>query len=131
MAALPWTSRSTPDLALECTVMASKLPLRSHRSIPRFLSHTLRIRRQLAQMPGLVGYSLDAQPLAKTFWTVSVWTSNVELSRFDRSDPHRSTKSTIRPAMLPTTFVFWTCRADELPIGWDEVRRRIREAEAA
>jgi hypothetical protein len=31
--------------------------------------------------------------------------------------------------MLPMTFVFRTCRAGELPIGWDEVRRRISETE--
>jgi hypothetical protein len=29
--------------------------------------------------------------------------------------------------MLPTTFVFWSARADDLPIGRDEVRRRIDE----
>jgi hypothetical protein len=60
---------------------------------------------------------------------VSAWTNNTELNQFDETDPHRSIKSTIRSAMLPTTFVFWTCRAGELPIGWDEVRRRISEAE--
>ncbi|HEX5771744.1 MAG TPA: hypothetical protein VFY11_12330 [Nocardioidaceae bacterium] len=109
--------------------MASKLPLRSHRSLPQFLSHVVRIRRQLAGSPGLVGYALDAHPFAKTFWTVSAWTSNAELGRFDRSDPHTSTKDSIRPTMLPTTFVFWTCRADELPVRWAEVRRRISQAE--
>jgi hypothetical protein len=27
------------------------------------------------------------------------------------------------------TFVFRTCRAGELPIGWNEVRRRISKTE--
>lgn len=129
MPALPWTRQFSPAPTAECTVMASKLPLRSHRSIPRFLSHTVRIRRQLAHTPGLVGYALDAHPIGKTFWTVSAWTSDTELRQFDSTDPHRSMKGELRPAMLPTTFVFWTCQANELPIGWDEVRRRIGEAE--
>lgn len=129
MPTIPWTRRSSPAPTTECTVMASKLPLRSHRSIPRFLSHTLRIRRQLANAPGLIGYALDAHPIAKTFWTVSAWTSSTDLRQFDRTNPHHAAKNDIRSAMQPTTFVFWTCRADELPIGWDEVRRRIEETD--
>ena len=99
--------------------MASKLPLRSHRwiPIPRFLTHTMRIRRRPAHTPGLVGHALDTDLIEKTFWTVSAWTSNAELNQFDQTDPHRSIKSTIRSAMLPMTFVFRTCRAGELPIG--------------
>lgn len=37
------------------TVMASKLPLKDHRSIPGFMRGTLAIRRQLGSAPGLVG----------------------------------------------------------------------------
>ena len=56
--------------------------------------------------------------------------NNAELNQFNRTDPHRSIKCTIRSAMLPTNLcVFWTCRAGKLPIGWDEVRRRISETE--
>jgi hypothetical protein len=64
---------------------------------------------------GLIGYSLNAQLLRKT------------LEQFARTDPHHGDTDKVRPAMLPTTFVFWSARADDLPIGWDEVRRRIDE----
>lgn len=67
MPALPWTSISTAETGTQLTVMASRLPLRAHRHIPGFLRWTLRIRHQLAQTPGLVGYSLDAHLLGKTF----------------------------------------------------------------
>jgi hypothetical protein len=123
--ALPWTSFANVDPDTECTVMASRLPLRSHATIPKFLVWTVRIRRQLAQAHGLVGYALDARLLRKTFWTVSVWTSRSELGTFNRTDPHRTGTDTIRRAMRPTTFVVWTVRAGDLPIRWDEVRRRI------
>jgi hypothetical protein len=125
MPALPWTTFATIDPTTECTVMASRLPLRSHRDIPRFLLSTLRIRRQLANTPGILGYALDAHLIGKTFWTVSAWTSRADLGRFDRADPHARAKSAIRPVMRRSTFVFWNCPAADLPIRWDEVRRRI------
>jgi hypothetical protein len=125
MPALPWTTLASLDPDTECTVMASKLPLRSHRHVPRFLYRTILIRRQLAHTPGLAGYGLNADLRGKTFWTVSAWTRRTDLGRFDRTDPHKSAKDAIRPAMLPSTFVVWTCRASDLPIAWDEVARRI------
>ena len=131
MPALPWKAISTVPANTEVTVMASHLPLRSHRSIPRFLRWTLRIRRQLASTPGLVGYALDAHLFAKQFWTVSAWTGRPELHQFDRAEPHSVAVKTIRPLMDRSTFVTWTTTASDLPIRWNEVRRRIGDAQAA
>ena len=131
MPALPWKKIDTVDADTECTVMASRLPLRHYRSIPGFLRWTMRIRRQLAHSPGLVGYSLDAHLLRKTFWTVSAWTGRPELARFDGAEPHRAATRAIAPRMEPSTFVTWTCRAGDLPVPWKEARRRIDEARAA
>jgi hypothetical protein len=125
MPALPWKRYDDVEPSTECVVMGSRLPLKSYLRIPTFLAATMRIRRQLARTPGLVGYSLNAQLLRKMFWTVSVWSSRPALDEFARTDPHHRDTDRIRPAMLPTTFVFWTARADELPISWAEVRRRI------
>jgi hypothetical protein len=129
MPALPWITVSKMDPDAECTVMASKLPLRSYRHIPGFLRWTLRIRRQLATSPGLVGYALDARLLRKTFWTLSAWTGRPELAKFNGSDPHHAAVKAIRSRMLPTTFVTWTCRAGDLPVAWDEARDRIEQAD--
>jgi hypothetical protein len=131
MPAIPWKRIEEADPALEVTVMASRLPLRSYLRIPRFLTATLRIRRQLAEAPGLVGYALDAKLLNKTFWTVSAWRAREQLAAFAATDPHRRDVGKVRPAMDPTTFVFWTATAGELPISWAEVRRRIDERAAA
>jgi hypothetical protein len=90
----------------------------------------MRIRRQPAHTPGLVGHALDTDLIEKTLWTVSAWMNNAELNQFNRTDPHRSIKCTIRSAMLPTTLcVSGPAHAGKLPIGWDEVRRRISETE--
>lgn len=130
MPKLPWASVHEVDPDTEVTVMGSRLPLRRYRHIPRFMAATLRIRRQLARSEGLVGYALDAQLLRKTFWTVSAWTDQAALRRFDRAEPHRGATRAIRPDMKPSTFVFWTGRAADLPVAWDEVHRRVAERAA-
>jgi hypothetical protein len=128
MPALPWLRGAPVDPDLECVVMASRLPLAHHRHIPGFLRATTQIRRQLANATGLVGYALDAKLLSKTFWTLSAWQSREALEAFTHGNPHIARVNEIRPRMRQTTFVFWTCRAGELPISWAEARRRI-EAE--
>ena len=125
MPALPWSRISTARPGTELTVMASRLPLRSHRHIPAFLRWTWRIRAQLAHAPGLVGYSLDAHPLGKTFWTLSAWTSRAAIEDFVRQEPHAVAMASIRPHMRKSTFVFWTVTPEELPISWADVRQRI------
>ena len=84
----PWTSRMTPDPGATYVVMGSRLPLRGYRFVPRFLAHSMRIRRQLAGADGLIGYALNARLTHKEFWTVSVWQSRDELERFAAANPH-------------------------------------------
>lgn len=129
MPALPWTRLAEVPEDTECVVMASRLPLASYLQVPSFLRKTQAIRGQLAHAEGLVGYSLDAKLLAKTFWTVSAWSSGEALSAFNRADPHRTAVRGIRPHMRPTTFVRWTCPAGDLPVSWDEVRSRVDHRE--
>ena len=111
MPALPWTTFSPPDPARDYVAMASRLPLARYWDLPAFLSATLAIRAQLASASGLIGYALDAHLARKTFFTVSAWESQDALDAFSRADPHRSRVSVIRPRMRPTTFTFWTVRA--------------------
>ena len=127
MPALPWFRISTVDPATELTVMATRLPLRRYRHIPAFLRWTLRIRGQLADAPGLVGYSLDAHLLRKTFWTLSAWTDQEAMGAFVRTDPHRSAMEAIRPHMDRSVFVSWTVTGADLPVTWSDTRRRVEE----
>ncbi|MDQ4133599.1 MAG: DUF3291 domain-containing protein [Actinomycetota bacterium] len=127
MPALPWSRVSPAEPGAELTVMGSRLPLRSYRHIPGFMKWTLRIRSQLEHAEGLVGYSLDAHLLKKTFWTVSAWTSQAALDEFVRQNPHGAGMVAIRPHMQKSGFVFWTATPEDLPVDWDDVRRRISE----
>jgi hypothetical protein len=125
MPALPWVHVGEVDADASCTVMASRLPLRSYRRIPSFIRATLRIRGQLAAAEGLVGYSLDAHVLSKTFWTLSAWRDQEALERFARGEPHRSVMAAIRPHMNPTTFVAWTTTGSDLPVKWETAREKV------
>ena len=125
MPALPWLAVETPDPEADLIVMASRLPLRSHGDIPRFLRHTWLIRRQLTRSPGLVGYSLDAHPLAKTFWTVSAWQGLPDMGSFDRASPHAEAKGVLRSAMMPSKLAMRRYRPEDLSVTRAEVRERV------
>ena len=99
MPPLPWrrVQPIQPDATYVFTI--TKLPLRSHRRIPRIMRATWRIVRQLSRSDGLVGYALKADLIHKTFWTMSAWTDPDAQAAFVRSDVHRDAMATLRPQM--------------------------------
>jgi heme-degrading monooxygenase HmoA len=125
MPALPWTTISELPPDDEVVVVASCLSLLRHRHLPWFLRQTLRVRRQLGWTEGLIGFSMDADLVHKTFWTVSAWDSRQAVTRFERADPHNRVADHARARIRPGTFVFWNCRFGELPLRWSEVRDRV------
>jgi heme-degrading monooxygenase HmoA len=132
MPEIPWTPAvGAPDLGAECTIVAACLPLRSYGDLPWLRKWTKRVRHQLETAPGLVGHALDLRVLDKTLWVVSAWNGRADLARFESSGAHLAAKRMLRAAMLPTTLAVWSAPTDELPISWDEVRRRVAEAQGA
>ena len=105
--------------------MASRLPLKSYRFIPGFMRDTMRIRRQLGQAAGLVGYTLNAGLARKTFWTFSVWEDQASLDKFAASDPHRAIIGWLRPRMSPTRFEFFPISGSDLPLTWAQITARV------
>ena len=125
MPPLPWRTKTEADPDRSYLVMASRLPLRSRRTVPRFLGLTLSVVRQLERTDGLVGYTLLAQPLKGTFWTLSAWTDQAHLDSFARALPHLAVIGTLRPHMGPTRFSFWTVKGSALTITWEEATDRL------
>jgi heme-degrading monooxygenase HmoA len=125
MPALPWTTISTPDPSRTYTAFATKLPLTAHRHVPGFLGDTLRIRRQLRQTPGLVGYSLLAEIRRKTFWTVSVWDDEASLRAFAGADPHRSIMRRAPARMGESAFRPFEVVGADVPMPWQDVKTRL------
>ena len=128
MPVLPWTSFGVAEPTNEYVVMASRLPLAGYRHVPAFLRATMSIRRQLKHAEGLLGYGLDAKFMQRTFWTLSVWQDADSLAAFARANPHAARVERIRPVMNSTTFVTWTMTGDQLPVTWQEARKRVDAA---
>lgn len=100
--------------------MASRLPLGSYRALPRFVRFTVAVVRQLERSDGLVGYTLLAQPVRKTFWTLSAWEDRAALNGFARTLPHRQIMRSLRPYMEATKFTSWDVPGSALPLSWPE-----------
>ena len=86
-------------------VMASHLPLKRITATVRFFRAVFAVRKQLAAADGLIGYTLRAKPLARDYWTLSVWTDNTALREFMRTPPHVKVMTSLKPYMGPTKFV--------------------------
>jgi heme-degrading monooxygenase HmoA len=107
--------------------MASTLPLKSRATTVRFMRHVMGIRKQLRSAKGLVGYTLWAKPLAKRYWTLSVWESEEALRAFMVESPHVEVMKDLAPQMAETHFVQWTARGSAKPPSWDEALARLAE----
>jgi heme-degrading monooxygenase HmoA len=119
MPAIPWRNLSPVASGREYLVMASRLPLKSHLRIPKFMRLTLVVARQLQHTPGLIGYGLLARPVAKTFWTLSAWDGREALAAFTRTMPHVQVMKDLQAHMMSTTkFTQWTVPGSSLPVSW-------------
>ena len=85
----------------------------------------MRIRRQLAASPGLVGYSLLAELGAKTFWTVSMWEDEASLRAFAAAEPHRSVMRRVPARMGESAFRTFAVTGRELPLTWPASKDRV------
>lgn len=132
MPELPWktASEAPPPPDTEIVVMASRLTLTSVRAVPAFVRAALAIRRQVLASPGAVGVALIAEPIRKTFWTLSAWQDNDVLHRFVGRQPHEAVMKRFSGRMRTSVFVFWTTSAAELPIAWTEAKRLLKTEQA-
>ena len=127
MPTIPWTPRNRNGLTGESVVMASRLEVKSVTNTLNFFVQSMVVWRQVQKTPGLVGASLKAQPLSRTFWTLSAWESQEALDTFSRSDPHARIIAKLRPVMKNSLFTFWQVDSAELPVSWEEAQRRLAE----
>ena len=127
MPTLPWTipNQATPNT--QAFVMASRFEVRSAKDVPRFFLKSLSAWRQVRSAPGALGASLIAQPLRRTFFTLSAWEGRDALYAFARTEPHRSIMSGLRSTMRDSTFTFWELPVEELPLTWVDAKRHLTE----
>jgi hypothetical protein len=94
---LPWTARRAFDGP--GVVLLTELHLRRLRDVPLFMATSLRILRQVSRSPGARSALLRAQPLARSFATVSWWDDAAAMRTFARTDPHRTAMRTWAPRL--------------------------------
>ncbi|WAZ23473.1 DUF3291 domain-containing protein [Streptomyces cinnabarinus] len=125
MPTLPWTVPNTPPTGAEVHVFASRFETRSRWGALKFFLRTPGVWRQVSRAPGAYGAALKAQPLKRTFWTLSAWESPQALKTFARSGTHAPTSRGLAPLMRDAKFATWTAKSDELPLDWAEAARRL------
>jgi hypothetical protein len=125
MPALPWRTFLASEPGREYLALLSFLPLKRFRTVPRFIWLTFETQRQLSKSGGLIGYSLLAQPLRRTFWTLSVWQDQQALMAFVRQIPHSRIMQSLAPHMGQTQFVQWKLPATAIPPSWKEAIARL------
>ena len=108
--------------------LISYLPLKHFRAVPKFFQCTFEIQRQLRTSPGLIGYSLEAQPLARKFWTLSVWSDQQSLMDFVGGVPHSRIMRELASHLGKSQFVRWTVEAREIPLDWNSAKARITQS---
>ncbi|MEU6511242.1 DUF4188 domain-containing protein [Streptomyces sp. NPDC046942] len=132
MPTIPWTTPNQPQPGTTAAlVMASRLEVRSLRDVPRFFLRSLAAWKQVRQARGALGASLVAQPLRRTFWTLSAWESTEHLNAYAADEPHRTVMRELRATMRESVFTFWEVPLAELPISWEDARRRLLAQQTA
>jgi Domain of unknown function (DUF3291) len=128
MPALPWKIVAAPAERREYVALATFLPLKRYRTIPRFIWFSMQVQRQLARSKGLIGYSLNSDMRRRHFWTLSAWADRQSLSEFVHAIPHRSIMRAMAAFMGETKFVYWKIDGSEIPLRWDEAKRRLESS---
>jgi len=119
-----WKSFPRSAADRQCLALLSYLPLNNYRAIPAFIRFSRETQRQLETAQGLIGYSLQAQILARKFWTLSAWEDEAMLMSFVHHPPHSEIMDALAPYMGRTAFVRWTVTASELPFNWTHAKKR-------
>ncbi|GAB2539805.1 hypothetical protein GCM10027167_50770 [Nocardia heshunensis] len=129
MPALPWSAgvhRPAADAQLH--VLTTNLPLNRYRDIPRFLRWTVKIRTQLKSAPGCVGFTMDAKPFTKTFWTLSAWSDKEAMEVFVHTGTHAEMLKDMAGRLGNPHFADSTATSADIPLSWPEARIRIQRA---
>ena len=124
---MPWKKIAPVDPNGEYLVLLTYLPLKKHRSIPRFFWSTVAIQKQLAGSAGILGYALRAKPLKKNFWTMSAWLDEKSLMDFVLRLPHSQVMKALAPDMGSTKFIRWKVAGSEVPLRWNIAIERAKQ----
>lgn len=128
MPTIPWINISPPAPGKIYLALISYLPLRHFRAIPDFFRFTIQIRRQLKITPGVIGYTIEAKPFSRKFWTLSAWEDQQSLNNFVRQIPHSQVMQVLAPHMGKSQFAQWNVTHTEIPLDWSSAKTRLTQS---
>ena len=119
MLVAPWKQLAKPDASKEYLVIVTYLPVKHYRTVPSVAKYSQQVDAQLAEAPGLIGYSMASKPWSKQFWTVSVWEDKAALMAFAFSGAHKDTMHSLYKDMGATKFARWKVLGTDVPVTWE------------
>ncbi len=93
--------------------------------MPFVLWHGLRLRRQWSGVPGAVGMFSGASIPDRTTYTVTAWSSEVDLGRWLRSPQHVRLMRDYKAYLESSAAVNWLSDAFEPRAAWAEGMSRL------
>jgi hypothetical protein len=121
----PWKSFAQPQKDATYLALLTHIPLQRYSLLPRFVSYSFAIQKQLGKTAGVIGYGIRAKPLSNKYWTLSVWADDGALMDFVRTEPHRSSMRAFDGSAV--RFTRWTLSGADIPPKWDDAIRRSKE----
>ncbi|UXA21325.1 hypothetical protein [Mycobacterium sp. SMC-4] len=105
-------------------VLASRFQLRRYRDVVPFFVAALRIDAEVRRSEGAVGLALIAQPLRRTFYTLSAWRDQAAIDAMIATEPHRSVMLRYRELTSDSRFTTWSA-SDATPPTWQDARHHL------
>ena len=125
MVPLPWKTRTCGADGDELVASVTRLRLARWRDVPRLLVIALRLRRAFRLGEGGLAVGLAAQPLRRTFWTLTLWRDEAALLAYVRPPAHAAALRSFRNALADTTSARWRTRRRPT---WSEARQLVSAA---
>ena len=131
MPTLPWTALGNPESGDHYVVVATRFELTGRRHMVKIFSAAQMLISTFTSTPGLMGYSLRGSIVRNSLWTLSAWSTEVEMRQFVRGAAHSAVVSETTRWMRASSFVTWTEPAGSGVPSWSTARRLMREKESA
>lgn len=111
----------------EYVVIATRFDLGSRTRLPKVFAVAQNLISGFIGTPGMIGYSLRANVLNRSLWTVSAWESDADLRRFVGGPAHGLAVRQTVEWMKSSRFVSWKTSNSGLPQSWTPVENRMRD----
>ncbi len=124
---LSWVPLTEIEPDREYVVVATRFGVASRNRMPQIFSAAQTLVDGFTATPGLIGYSLRANALNSSLWTLSAWKSDAELHQFVGGQAHGVVMKQTVEWMESSRFITWASRGSDLPSSWKPIETLMRD----